>query len=303
MATGNGPNGGYSRPAAPFSCPICHDRLAAGPDELQCRACDRAFPVVDGVPQLFLEETLDDEAWEAVDAWDELSERYGELVELLGPARFAPIDRPLVAIARGDVLEVGCGDGRLLAQVDRRRARSLIGIDLSPRMARRARERGFEVAVGQAERLPLPDGAFDAVLSGFYSLRYVQLDRAVAEIARVLRPGGRFGLTLQGRSAVALAARLRGISLLARPGQLGLALRLLLGRESGAVLPTDVADATCLTAHFRARGLAVESLLGTAYLPGLTGPLARLTGGHLPYLRDRAAVRFGRDVIVLGRRL
>jgi SAM-dependent methyltransferase len=303
MATGSGPNGGYSRPAAPFSCPICHTRLTPGPDELRCRACDRPYAVVDGVPQLFLEEALDDEAWEAVDAWDELSERYGELVELLGPARFAPIDRPLVAIARGDVLEVGCGDGRLLAQVDRRRVRSLTGIDLSSRMALRARERGFEVAVGQAERLPLPDGSFDAVLSGFYSLRYVQLDLAVAEIARVLRPGGRFGLTLQGRRAVALAARLTGIGLLPRSGQLGLALRLLLGRERGAVLPTDVADLASLDAQFRARGLAIESLLGTAYLPGLTGPLSRLTGGRLPYLRDGAAARFGRDLIVLGRRV
>jgi SAM-dependent methyltransferase len=303
MAIRGGPNGGYAWPAAPFSCPICHTRLTPGPDELYCRACERPYAVVDGLPHLVVEEALDDEVWEAVDAWDELSERYGELVELLGPARFVPIDRPLVAIARGDVLEVGCGDGRLLAQVDRRRVRSLIGIDLSPRMALRARQRGFEVAVGQAERLPLPDCSFDAVLSGFYSLRYAELDRAVAEVGRVLRPGGRFGLTLQGRRAVALASRLRGIGLLPWPGKAGLGLRLLLGRERGAVLPTDVADLASLAGRFRAVGLAVESLLGTAYLPGLTGPLGRLTGGRLPYLRDGAAARFGRDLIVLGRRI
>src|SRR5436309_6365473 len=106
MATRSSPNGGCAWSAVPFSCPICHSGLMPGPDELQCRPCDRPYAVVDGVPQLFLEETLDDEDWAAVDEWDDLSERYGELVELLGPARFAPIDRPLIAIARGDVLEV-----------------------------------------------------------------------------------------------------------------------------------------------------------------------------------------------------
>jgi SAM-dependent methyltransferase len=302
MAAASSPNRGYASGVVPFCCPICRSTLAPRSDELHCRPCDRRYAVVDGVPQLLLEETLDDASWEAVDQWDELAERYGALVELLGPARFAPIDRPLVAIARGDVLEVGCGDGRLLGLIDRRRALSLVGIDLSPRMAQRARERGFTVAAARAERLPFADASFDAVLSGFYSLRYVQLDQALAEIARVLRPGGRFGVTLQGRRAIGLAARLTGIGLLPRRGQLGLGLRLLLGRERGTLLPTDVTDAPSLDAQFRAGGLAIDSLLGTAYVPGLTGPLGRMTGGRLPYLRDDAAARLARDLIVLGRR-
>jgi SAM-dependent methyltransferase len=286
----------------PFACPVCHAPLTPRPQELHCRPCDRPYAIVDGVPHLFLEETLDDDDWQAVDEWDELADRYAELVEHLGAARFAPIDRPLLAIARGDVLEVGCGDGRLLAKVERSVVRSLVGVDLSPRMAARARERGLDVAVAAAERLPLPDASVDTVLSGFYSLRYVQLDRALAEIGRVLRPGGRFGVTLQGFWAVALAARLTGLGLLPRPGQLALGLRLLLGREDGAVLPTDVRDAAGMADRFGAGGLTVEALLGTPYVPGLTGWLARRTGGRLPYLRAGAAARLGRDLIVIGRR-
>src|SRR5262245_61847185 len=130
MAIASSPNGGFFASSGLFSCPRCRARLVAGPDELECRPCDRPYAVVAGVPQLILEETLDDETWEAVDAWDELAERYDEFVALLGPARFRPIDRPLVALARGDVLEVGCGDGRLLVQIDRARVRSLTGVDL-----------------------------------------------------------------------------------------------------------------------------------------------------------------------------
>ena len=54
--------------------------------------------------------------------------------------------------------------------------------------------------------------------------------------------------------------------------------------------------------RFEAAGLRVESVLGTAYVPGLSGPLARWTGGRVPYLRGEAAARLGRDLIVLGRR-
>src|SRR5207253_4856304 len=133
--------------------------------------------------------TLDAAAVEAIDAWDELAAEYASFVERLGARRLGPIDRPLIALARGDVVEVGCGDGRLLAQVDRAGVRSLVGVDLSPEMTARAGARGFAVATAAAERLPLPDGAVDAALSGFYSMRYVELDAALAELRRVLRPG------------------------------------------------------------------------------------------------------------------
>lgn len=77
---------------------------------------------------------------------------------------------------------------------------------------------------------------------------------------------------------------------------------MLLGREGGAVLPTDVADLAGLDARLAAAGLRLETVRGTAYLPPLTGALGRLTGGRLPYLRGGAAARFGRDLILIGRR-
>jgi SAM-dependent methyltransferase len=283
-----------------LACPLCHGALDVNEYELLCVPCDRSYPILDGVPQMVLDETLDAAAVDAIDAWDELAEDYAAFVEGLGAARLGPIDRPLIGLARGDVLEVGCGDGRLLAQIAG--VGSLVGVDLSPEMTARAGARGFAVATAAAERLPLRDRSVDTVLSGFYSMRYVDLDAALPEVARVLRPGGRFGFTLQGRWSVGLAGRAAGLRLLGRRGQWRQAARLLLGREEGVVLPTDVASLEELRGRLASHGLDARVVLGTPYLPGLTTRLARWSGGRLPYLRGALAARLGRDVIVLGRR-
>src|SRR6476646_37200 len=104
------PNGGYASPAADFACPACYGRLSGQGGALACPVCQRAFPVRDGVPHFLLPETLDQPTREAQSAWNDLAPVYPAFVDELGPARFAPIDRPLLAIASGDVLEVGCGD-------------------------------------------------------------------------------------------------------------------------------------------------------------------------------------------------
>lgn len=96
--------------------------------------------------------------------------------------------------ARGDVLEVAVGTGRNLEHYpgDVR----VTGIDLSPQMLARARRRAEQVRPdtdlreGDAQALPFEDDSFDTVVCT-YSLCSIPDDRqAVAEMARVLRPGG-----------------------------------------------------------------------------------------------------------------
>lgn len=98
------------------------------------------------------------------------------------------------------VLEIGCGRGAgvqlLLEQFG---ANHVDAIDLDPRQIARAQRRlghkyGTRVAlsVGSAESLPFPDAAFDAVFD-FGILHHVESwQSAIAEIRRVLQPGGRF---------------------------------------------------------------------------------------------------------------
>jgi SAM-dependent methyltransferase len=94
------------------------------------------------------------------------------------------------------VLEVGCGWGELAARIERELGCSLVAVDLSPRMVELARERGVDARVADVQELPFEDGEFDAAVAAWMLYHVPDLDRGLAELARVLRPGGRlFGIT------------------------------------------------------------------------------------------------------------
>jgi ubiquinone/menaquinone biosynthesis C-methylase UbiE len=118
------------------------------------------------------------------------STRFGQHARWLAPDVLAEVEghRP------ESLLDVGCGTGALLeATLDLRPGTRLLGIDLSVQMVARARERLGEqadVRVADAEALPLPDGAVDAVLCVDSFHHYPHPDVALAEMRRVMRPGG-----------------------------------------------------------------------------------------------------------------
>ncbi|MCC6216894.1 MAG: class I SAM-dependent methyltransferase [Polyangiaceae bacterium] len=88
-----------------------------------------------------------------------------------------------------EVLEVGCGTGLVLTRIARV-ARRATGVDLSPGMLEKARARGLDVQLASATTLPFPDATFDVACS-FKVLAHVpDIDRALSEMARVVRPGG-----------------------------------------------------------------------------------------------------------------
>ncbi len=101
----------------------------------------------------------------------------------------------LVAQAGGDVLEIGAGTGANLGHY--RDATRVMAAEPDPAMrARLARHLSramvpVEVADAPAERLGFPDESFDTVVSTLVLCSVVDPDAALAEIRRVLRPGGR----------------------------------------------------------------------------------------------------------------
>src|SRR5215212_7597580 len=95
----------------------------------------------------------------------------------------------------GRALDVACGTGDLAIELARRVGRSgeVVGSDFSEQMLARARAKAPELRWewGNALELPYEDGAFDAATVGFGARNFSDLDRGLAEMARVVRPGGR----------------------------------------------------------------------------------------------------------------
>jgi ubiquinone/menaquinone biosynthesis C-methylase UbiE len=127
--------------------------------------------------------------------WDKKSRSYDREMQFMERALFGDSRGWACSQADGDVLEVAVGTGLNLpnypAQV------RLTGIDLSEEMlaiARaRARELGREVELrqGDAHALPLTDASFDTVVCTFGLCAIPDIDAALDEMTRVLKPGGR----------------------------------------------------------------------------------------------------------------
>ena len=90
--------------------------------------------------------------------------------------------------ARGRTLDVGCGTGRNLPFLPP----GSVGLDPSAEVLGRARRRapGARLVQGSAEALPFRDESFDTVVSGLVLCSVPDPARALAEVRRVLRPGG-----------------------------------------------------------------------------------------------------------------
>ena len=92
------------------------------------------------------------------------------------------------------VLEIGCGTGEYTRPLARGTVAAVVCVDVTPGLVAHTREgapRNVRAAAADVEALPFRSAAFDAVV-GNAVLHHLRLERAVPELLRVLRPGGRF---------------------------------------------------------------------------------------------------------------
>jgi ubiquinone/menaquinone biosynthesis C-methylase UbiE len=149
------------------------------------------------------EATMAYDKGQATEEFTRWSENYDRCILqwlLFRPAHRAIIQR--IRVWAGDrplrVLDVGCGTGVFAARLRAALPRATIwGVDLVSGMLSKGAERWkyhaghVQPVQGDSERLPFPTGAFDVVTCANSFHHYPHQDRAVAEMHRVLRPGGR----------------------------------------------------------------------------------------------------------------
>ena len=121
------------------------------------------------------------------------SSRLGRITDALEQQLLFELVSP---VAGKTLLDVGCGDGALASELARRGA-IVTGLDADPAMIAAARQRArtattqMQLIEGQAENLPFNEGTFDYVVAVTVLCFFHDAEQAIAEMARVLKPGGR----------------------------------------------------------------------------------------------------------------
>jgi ubiquinone/menaquinone biosynthesis C-methylase UbiE len=107
-----------------------------------------------------------------------------------GPDPYDVVFAAVAERAPRDVLEVGCGRGELAERMSRELSARVIALDQSARMVELTLARGVEAIIGDVVELPFGDGSFDCAVAAWMLYHASNLDQALEELRRVLRPGG-----------------------------------------------------------------------------------------------------------------
>lgn len=139
--------------------------------------------------------TDDKDLWERNAGW--WQEGFTDGADAEYEEQILPLARECLAGARR-VLDVGTGEGQIARLVARDGADLVVGVDPTIAQLQAARGRGGPIGYARtnADALPFPDSTFDAVVVCLVFEHIAQHEPAIAEIARVLEPGGRFAFFL-----------------------------------------------------------------------------------------------------------
>ncbi|WP_055586500.1 class I SAM-dependent methyltransferase [Streptacidiphilus griseoplanus] len=139
--------------------------------------------------------------------WAGRADAYGAGFALLTAHTVEPLLDAAGVRAGLRVLDVGCGPGRVAAAALARGAR-VTAVDASPEMVRlaAAAHPALDAQKGVLPDLPFPDGSFDAVTGNFVVNHLGDPAAGIAELLRVLRPGGRLALSCWERERMRATA-------------------------------------------------------------------------------------------------
>jgi SAM-dependent methyltransferase len=110
------------------------------------------------------------------------------------------------------ILEVGGGEGELAERIVGRLGAELVGVDQSERMVEIQRGKGIDARVGDVQELPFGEAEFDLAIAAWMLYHVPDVDRALAEVGRVLRPGGRLVAVTNSRDHLQELTDLAGLT-------------------------------------------------------------------------------------------
>jgi SAM-dependent methyltransferase len=130
------------------------------------------------------------------EGWERVADKYDSVWSSSTRQFIPPLLNAANVAEKMSILDVGCGPGYVSAAAAERGAKP-IGLDFSAEMIAIAQKMfpRIEFRQGDAQNLPFPDASFDRVVANFALLHLADPERACAEAARVLKPGGKFGFT------------------------------------------------------------------------------------------------------------
>ena len=140
---------------------------------------------------------VDPDAFDAFEAagWEQKAVAYERFFDVITDRVVAPLLAAASVGVGARVLDVATGPGWVAAHAAERGA-SVVGIDVAEAMIEdRSAHPGLEFRRADAHDLPFADASFDAVVGNLAVMHLSRPERAIAEFARVLRPGGRLART------------------------------------------------------------------------------------------------------------
>ena len=183
-----------------LACPACFSDLhynEYGIGNMACISCGKKFRWVEHIPVLLDSETSDPDIERLSTIWNNAAPVWSSMIQKPSSV-FRAAEYPILDSMSGEILEIGCGDGRLFPEYEKR-GLHVIGLDFAPAMLQKAIPFGFPLLLADAHRIPLRKGSMDGVIVPFSTIRYLDYSRFFNQAARVLRPGGFLGFTAWNR--------------------------------------------------------------------------------------------------------
>jgi SAM-dependent methyltransferase len=171
-----------------YVCPDCKTPL----EHLYCKGCRFQYQSVGGIPILLSNDARFQTAREIVATYDSIYREQNNVWEIVGrtPEFIRYFSSLLGQFQSTRFLEIGCGEGFLLASLN---AGEKFAVDLSAEAIKRAQTKTHaDFSLALAERLPFPAESFDLIASVGVMDHFLEIDLAMREIRRVLKPGGHY---------------------------------------------------------------------------------------------------------------